>query len=52
MTPYTPGMNNYKYVQTADDFKECIEVISNEKVIGVDLENNNQRSYNGFTCLI
>ena len=41
MTPYTPGMCNYKYIQGKAEFLDCIEVISKEKVIGVDLENNN-----------
>ena len=52
MKHFKPGEKNYKLIQTKDDFLECVELLSKESVIGVDIENNNQVSYNGFICLI
>ena len=52
MKHFKPGEKNYKLIQTKDDFFECVELLSKESVIGVDIENNNQVSYNGFICLI
>ena len=32
---------NYNLIQTKEDFLECVELLSKESVIGVDIENNN-----------
>ena len=52
MSEFTADTNNFKLIETREDFLYCVDLLSKESVIGVDLEHNNRISYNGFTCLI
>ena len=52
MRPFKNGSSRIQFIDTKEAFLECVATLSKERVIGVDLENNSQISYNGFTCLI
>ena len=43
---------SYKIIDQVDQLKECSEMLSKETIIGVDLENTYEDSYNGYTSLI
>lgn len=42
----------YLYVDTPEKLTECLAVLNEAKVIAIDLEHHDLRSYRGITCLI
>ena len=52
MRPFKLGKSQIQFIDTKNALLECVTMLAKERVIGVDLENNSQMSYNGFTCLI
>jgi exosome complex exonuclease RRP6 len=42
----------FSYVDTLQGMKECLDKLKKEKVIAVDLEHHDYRSFRGFTSLI
>ena len=43
---------SYEIVETCDQMIAAVEDIAKETVVGVDIENNNTNSYEGFICLV
>lgn len=43
---------SYVWVETESQLKELVEVLSKEKVFGVDTEQHSLRSFLGFTALV
>ena len=45
-------MEAYVWVETESQLEEMVEVLSKEKIFGVDTEQHSLRSFLGFTALI
>lgn len=42
----------FTYVDTSENLSECLSILQQAKVIAIDLEHHEQRTYRGITCLM
>jgi len=50
LKPFTKDY--YIMVETEKMLVECTEYLTQLEVVGIDIENHNKFSYEGFTCLL